>query len=114
MVTAELALAVPTLVAVVVVACTALSVVSAQQRCLDAAAVAARLAARGETPAATAAAARAAAPGSSTVHVVRHDGLVVADVTAVVRPPGAARLLPGFVVHERVVAADEEMPDASG
>jgi hypothetical protein len=110
MVTAELAVAVPTLIVVTVLATGAISVASAQLRCVDAAAVAARLAARGDNATVTAGAVASVAPPGSTLRLTRRDGLVVADVAATVHAPGTGRLLPGFVVHARAVAADESTP----
>ena len=113
MVTAELAVGLPTVVVVTLLALSAVSVVMAQLRCVDAAAVAARLAGRGEPGAAVNAAATAAGPTGLALHVTRGGGLVTADVVAAVRVPGVGRLLPAFVVHERVVAPDEPGTDDS-
>jgi len=107
MVTAELALGLPTLVLATLFALGAVDVVVTQLRCADAASVAARLAARGEPDIAVRAAVAATGPGSARLRVSRHAGTVTADVIAAVRLPGPGRLLPAFVVHERVVAVDE-------
>src|SRR4051812_19699314 len=62
MVSAEVAVALPALVLVALLALRGVQVVRAEMRCRDAASVAARLAAGGETRAAVSAAATAAAP----------------------------------------------------
>ena len=113
MVTAELAVGLPALVLVGLLATTGVQVVAAQLRCLDAAAIAARLAARGEPAPAVEAAARAAAPSAAQVTVSHARDLVVATVSSEVHPLGLARLLPAFVVRERAAQADEPGSDHS-
>ena len=111
MVTAELAVALPTLVLVALLALCGVQVVMAEVRCRDAAGVAARLAARDENAdVVSAAVASAAAPGSSLA--LRRDGdLLIATVHTDVRLLGMGRLLPGFAVTETAVSVDET-PDA--
>ena len=65
MVTAEFAVALPAFVLVVVAALYGVAVVTAQLRCADAAAVAARMAARGESPSTVRTTAFAAAPAGA-------------------------------------------------
>ena len=93
-VTAEAALALPTL-AVVAAALVALGHVGvAQLRCVDAARAAARLAARGESLSLVRARAEAAAPAGASV-VVRDGRQVVVRVTAPVALPFGLALLVG-------------------
>src|SRR3954451_19180550 len=80
MVTAELAVALPTVVVVLVIAVTALFAVAAELRCTDAAATAARLAARGESVAAARSAAQSIAGADATVRLSARAGSVVVDV----------------------------------
>jgi hypothetical protein len=105
-VTAEAALALPGL-AVVAAALVGLGHVGvAQLRCVDAARVAARLAARGESPAVVRARAEAAGPAGTSV-VVRGAQQVTVVVTAPVALPFGMSLLVG----SRAVA-DVEDPGA--
>lgn len=98
--TVEAAFALAALVSVLVLCLAGISAVSAQVRCLDAAREAARLAARGDTPAATAVVRRIAPAGAAIQ--LRSDGeFVVAKVT--VRPA----LLPGLAVSAEAVSAAE-------
>ncbi|NDJ89952.1 TadE family type IV pilus minor pilin [Mycolicibacter kumamotonensis] len=98
--TVEAAFALAALVSVLVLCLAGFSAVSAQLRCLDAAREAARLAARGDTPAATAVAQRIAPAGAAIR--LRSDGeFVVATVT--VRPA----LLPGLAIAAEAVSAAE-------
>ena len=99
MVTAELAVAMPALVLAGLLAMAGIQLTSAQLRCLDAAGVAARLAARGEVPADVQSAARAAAPGGAEVTVSDQGDLVSAVVIVSVHPLGLGRLLPPFTVR---------------
>ena len=98
MVTAELAVALPVLMLAALLAVTGIQVASAQLRCLDGAAVAARLAARGERPADVEAGAARAAPRGAAVRLTREGDLVVAAVTVEVHPLGFGGLLPGLRV----------------
>jgi Flp pilus assembly protein TadG len=106
--TAELAVALPSLVVVLLLALHVQLAVSAHLRCTDAAGAAARAAARGETDAVVVAAATAVAPDGAQVEVGRADGLVRVAVSAQVRPLGG--VLGGLgtlAVHGRATAADE-------
>jgi len=106
MVTAELAVALPALVLATLVAVTAVQVLCAQLKALDAADVAARLSARGEQPAVVTAAAAAACPVAQ-VHLESDGDAVVAEAAVAVAPAGLHGLLPTFVVRERAVYARE-------
>jgi Flp pilus assembly protein TadG len=115
-VTAETALAVPSIVVVLLLAVWVLLGVTAQLRCLDAAHVAARVAARGESDDRVRAAAAQVAPEGAAVTVSRGDGTVEVRVSSEVRPvPGVLERLPGLQVAGRAVAADEAaVPGAGG
>jgi len=107
-VTAETALAVPTVVVVLLLAVWVLLCVTAQLRCLDAAHVAARAAARGDSDAGVREAAARTAPEGASVQLRRADGTVEVQVSAQVRPfGGVLEALPGLRVVGRAVAADE-------
>ena len=87
-----------------VVACLA-----AQLRCVDAAALAARAAARGETREVVTETAQAAGPAGSRVEVRQGMGDVEVTVRAQVRPfGGALQGLPEIPVSGRAVAARED------
>jgi hypothetical protein len=101
MVTAELAVALPTVVVVLAVALSGLFAVSTELRCTDAAATAARLVARGESPAAARAAARAIAGGAATVQLTARGGSVLVDV----RAPAELPLLHSLLHLPKVSAA---------
>jgi hypothetical protein len=78
-----------------------------QMRFLDAAGVAARLAARGEAPADVDAAVAAAGPRGASVRV-RPDGLLVrAQVAVQVHPVGLGALVPAFSVTATAVSLAE-------
>jgi hypothetical protein len=98
MVTAELAVALPALVLVMVAALYGVALVTAQLRCVDAAAVGARLAARGESAQLVRAAALGGAPESARLEIARSATVVTATVAVRVDPPGLSRLLPGVMV----------------
>ena len=110
MVTAETAVALPALVLVLLVALGAVNVATTQLRCADAAAVGARLAARGEPATTVRAAARAAAPGTSVT--VRGAGTptVTVVVAARVGIPGLTGLLHGWSVRESFTEPREPGP----
>ena len=99
----------PVLLVVVGLGVWALSAVGAQLRCADAAAVAARAAARGDAPAQVEQAARAAAPDGARVEVrtgSEHVTVVVsADVEAL---GGALARLPAVGVRGQATAARED------
>jgi Flp pilus assembly protein TadG len=107
MVTAEFAVALPAFVLVVVAALCGVAVMTAQLRCADAADVAARMAARGDSAAAVQAAAMNAAPGSAELALSATATLVTATVRARLSPPGLSRFMPGVVVQAHVVEARE-------
>ena len=109
MVTAELAVALPAVVLTALSAVTCLSVVSTQMCTLDAAAVAARLVARGEPSTVVADAIATVAPGAQWQirPAPTSDPLVVMEVTSRVHVAMFGHLLPALVVRERAVAARE-------
>lgn len=108
-VTAETAVVLPVLLVVVAAAVWVLACVAAQLRCVDAAHVAARAAARGDAPADVEAAGRAVAPGDAAVAVTRTGDQVHVTVTARVQPFGAAlRVLPPVDVAGRATAGAED------
>ncbi|BBZ24781.1 TadE family type IV pilus minor pilin [Mycolicibacter hiberniae] len=98
--TAEAAFALAALVSALVLSLAGISAVSAQVRCIDAAREAARLAARGDTPAA-AAVARQIAPAGATIRLRTEGDVVVAMVTA--RPV----LLPGLAITAEAISVAE-------
>ena len=87
--TAELAVALPTLVLVLAVALAAVDLGVAQVRCVDAARLGARLLARGEPAAPVLREVRAAAPEGARVTTAFGEGRVVVVVAGV--PPGTLR-----------------------
>ena len=97
--TVEAALAVATMVAVLVVCLAGVMAVFLQIRCIDAAREAARLVAR--TDAAGPAAAASVAPAGAAVEIRREGGYVVARVS------GRSPMLPGVVIAAEAVAAVE-------
>src|SRR4051794_14136907 len=101
MVTAELAVALPTVVVVLLVAVSALVAVATQLRCTDAAATAARLVARGETTSVARGAAREVAGARARVEIARSPG----SVTVVVRAPTGVPVLGAFLRLPSVAAA---------
>ena len=105
--TAELALALPVLVAVLALAVWAVVAVGAQVRCGDAAAAAARAAARGDDAGAVEQLARRLAPGGAEVDVREAGGQVEVVVRAQVRAPAVAAVLPPLAVTGRAVALRE-------
>lgn len=105
MVTAETAVALPALLVLVCAAISAVTVATAQLRCLDAAREGARVAARGETPAATRARAARVAPRSASVSVSFVADRAEVVVAAEVEPLG--QLLPAVEVRGRAVAVRE-------
>jgi hypothetical protein len=110
MVTAEAAVVLPVLVLVGLLAASGVEVGAAQTRCLQAAAVAARLTARGEPAAVVRAAVRTTAPSGADIAIGNDVGTVRVTVSARVRVPLVGVALPPFVVSESAVAAAE--PDA--
>jgi len=109
-VTAETAVVLPVLLIVLAMAVWVLACVSAQLRCTDAAATAARVAARGDSTAEAVSAGRRVAPGGADVQVTLVGDQVHAQVQTEVRPFGTALSgLPGFDVRARAVAAREDV-----
>jgi Flp pilus assembly protein TadG len=107
MVTAEFAVALPAFVVVVVAALSGVAVMTAQLRCVDAADVAARMAARGEPTSLVTSTALTGAPGRAQIHVATTGTLVTATVQAHVSLLGLSYVLPGVDVHATVVEALE-------
>lgn len=108
-VTAEAAVVLPVLLVVLAMAVWVLAAVSTQLRCTDAAGVAARAAARGDSAAAVVKAGRAVAPRGAGVDVQVGQETVQVQVHARVRPLGGAlSALPGLEVSGRAVAARED------
>lgn len=103
-VTAETAVVLPSLLVVLAGCLAAITAVSAELHCTDAAGLAARAAARGDSDAAVFAAVRATAP-DAVVTVRRGDGLVRVQVTLQVG------LLPGAPVDPLRVNATAVAPD---
>ena len=108
-VTAEIAAALPALVAIVVGAVWLVVIALAQIRCSDAAREAARAAARGEQPAIVSDLAESVAPDGASVRVRLSSDVVTVDVSAPVPLPlpfGAD--LPAPTVHARAAAVLEK------
>ena len=106
--TAEAALALPALLVVLSLAVGVLVAVNAQLRCVDAARVAARVAARGDPTTQAVRAGRAVAPKGAVVRIVRVGDELRVEVTVDVRPFGSALRLPSVRVSARTVAEAEE------
>jgi hypothetical protein len=106
--TAELAVALPVLVLVIVSALSAVAVGTAQLRCVDAAREAARAAARGEPAGVVRTAAERAAPDGAEVAVTVGQDQVRVTVSA--RPGVTGGLLPHFTVTATAVALREPEP----
>lgn len=107
MVTAEFAVALPAFVVVLLAAVFAVSAVLAQLKCEDAAAAAARMAARGESLVTVRAASMADAPTAARLSVRTSGGYVTATVRASVSPLAALHFLPAVTVHATVVEPRE-------
>jgi Flp pilus assembly protein TadG len=106
--TAEMAVALPALSVVLVMALWSVAAITGQLRCVDAAQTAARALARGETSELSLAEARSAAPAGAHVVVSRSGRLVVVDVSAVARLPGPwSGALPGLSLSGHAVASVE-------
>jgi hypothetical protein len=113
--TAEMAVVLSALAVVLVFALWSVAAVTAQLRCVDAALVAARALARGESANLSVAAARASAPEGARIVVSRSGDLVVVEVHAGVRLPGPwSGALPGLSLAGRAVAAVEGVTDPLG
>lgn len=109
-VTAETVVVLPVLVVVLLLAVWVLACVAAQLRCVDAARVGAREAARGESSAAVASAAGPVAPPGAVVRVHRVGEQVEVSVQARVRPFGSALRGLATAVGARAVAQIEAPP----
>jgi Flp pilus assembly protein TadG len=108
-VTAELALALPLLVAVTTGLVWLLAVGSDQLRAVDAARETARAVARGDTPGRAVALGEQVAPAGATVRVSTSDGRVHVTVTGEVAGPGGIfEALPAARLHAEAVAVLEE------
>jgi Flp pilus assembly protein TadG len=110
MATAELAVVLPALVLVIAAALTAVSVMVAQLRCVDAAREGARAAARGEASPVARSAAERVAPAAASV-AVGDEGEDV-RVTVSARAGRVGGLLPTFTVSATAVAHRE--PESTG
>jgi hypothetical protein len=102
MVTAEFAVALPAFVLVVLAALSGVAVMTSQLRCVDAADIAARMVARGDTSSLVREAALGGAPNGAELVVVKSGSLVTATVRARLSPPGLAKFLPGIEVQAHV------------
>jgi Flp pilus assembly protein TadG len=108
MATAELAVALPVLVLVVAAAMTAVSVLLAQLRCVDAAREGARAAARGEPIEVVRSVTGRAAPAGAVVEVTTTGDEVSVQVSA--RAGVVGGRLPTFQVGDTAVALREPEP----
>lgn len=107
-VTAEIAAALPALVAIVIGAVWLVAVALAQLRCVDAAREAARAAARGEDTAVAARLAETVGPDGASVHIRLEGDLVRVDVSArVPLPLPFVDDLPAPTVHGEAAAVME-------
>jgi Flp pilus assembly protein TadG len=110
MATAEVAVALPALIALVAAGMTAVSVLTAQLRCVDAAREAARAAARGEDAATVHSLAERSGPDGSDVQVT--SGRREVEVTVSAEADSVGGLLPAVRVQASAVALRE--PESSG
>lgn len=107
-VTAELAVALPLLLALTVVLVWLVSLGAAQIRVVDASREAARVVARGDDVSRATALARRIAPAGASVSVSNDGGDVVVETTAEIAPPGGVLGRFGsFTVRSRAVAVRE-------
>ena len=107
MVTAEFAVALPSFVLVVVTALAGVVAMTDRLRCVDAAATAARLAARGEPPSTVRAAALRVAPDGAALQITSTATTVTATVVLHVGGPHWLGRLPSITITQRSVAARE-------
>ena len=110
MATAEVAVALPALVVLVAAGMTAVSVLTAQLRCVDAAREAARAAARGEDAAIVRSLAERSGPDGSDVQVT--SGGQEVEVTVSAEADSVGGLLPAVRVQANAVALRE--PESTG
>ena len=109
MVTAETAVVLPVLLVVLAATIWVLAAVAAQLRCVDAARLGARAAARGDATTDVVAAAARLAPAGAQVVVLRRADEVTVAVHGVVRPFGAVLArLPGTPVAAEATAVVED------
>ena len=108
--TAELALALPTLMLIVAVGIWMQSAVALQARCQDAARAGARAAARGDPDAAIRSAISAALPAGASVGISRAGRQVTVTVRASVPVPGALSALVSAPSVSGSAAAQDEDP----
>lgn len=109
MVTAEIAVALPVLVALTLGLVCVVAAVGAQLRCADLARESARALARGESAASVRARVLGDAPPRAALGVRRSGGMVTATVTATAPVIGTDLLrVPGVRVHATATAADEK------
>lgn len=110
-VTAELAMALPTLVVVLTIGVWLQSAVALQARCLDAARAGARAAARGDPDGTVRARLAAVLPSGSSVAIGHGDGQVTVTVRTRARPPaGISAFVGAPAVGAAATAADEAGP----
>jgi Flp pilus assembly protein TadG len=109
-VTAELALALPTLMLIVAVGIWMQSAVALQARCQDAARAGARAAARGDPDTAIRSAISAALPAGANVGISRARSQVTVTVSASVPVPGALSSLVSAPSVTGFAAAQDEDP----
>lgn len=109
--TAELAVALPVLMLLFALLLWGIAAITAQLRCVDAARVGARAAARGEGDIRSVALARAAAPVGARVRVLRSAQRVVVEVVTRIGPPTAWRSRFGATEIAATAVAETE-PEA--
>lgn len=103
--TAEAAVAMPALLAVLALALGVIVSVGGQLKCVDAARAGARVAARGDSDAAVRTAAFALAPRGAQVTIRHHGGLVEVEVRARIL---STKFLPAVPVQARAAAEEED------
>jgi hypothetical protein len=112
-VTAETAVVLPALAAVLALSLWAVAAVTTQLQCVDAARVAARAVARGETAEMSRAVAARAAPEGASISIRRSGDLVEVEVRSVAKLPGTwGHGVPPLHVGARATAALEDSGDA--
>ena len=112
-VTAELALALPTLVVVLAIGVWLQSAVALQARCLDAARAGARAAARGDPDSTVQARLAAVLPSGASIAIGHGAGQITVTVRTEARPPGGISAFVGAPEIEAAATAtdeDEEVP----
>ena len=114
-VTAELALALPTLVLVLALGIWLQSAVALHARCLDAARAGARAVVRGDPDAMVRARLAAVLPAGAAVVIGHGGGQVMVTVQARVGlPPGVAALVTAPAISATASSPDEAAPDPAG